>query len=88
MKKTIDINDDLLQQVEQLAAKQQQTLNSILEAALEEYIKANGENRIGFRLRKHTFRGRGLHSDLARGDWHEIKERIYEGRGGDGTNWS
>ena len=34
------------------------------------------------RLRRHSFRGRGLQPGLSESDWAAIRERAYEGRGG------
>lgn len=82
MKTTVDINDTLLLQAKELAAKRQQTLKSILEIALRQFLEANANNRPPFRLRKHTFRGHGVQSGMAEGDWATIREAIYEGRGG------
>lgn len=83
MKTTVDINDTLLSQAKQLAVKRQQTLKSILEAALRQFLEANlGSDHTTFRLRKHSFRGRGLQPGLSEGDWSSLRAHIYEGRGG------
>lgn len=82
MKTTIDINDTLLLQAKQLAAKQQGTLKSILEAALRQFLETHSESRSPFKLRKHTFCGNGLQADKVEGDWNSIRDSIYEGRGG------
>jgi hypothetical protein len=34
-----------------------------------------------FRLRKASFKGSGLHPDLAGASWERIRDTIYEGRG-------
>lgn len=82
MKTTVDINDALFLQVKQLAAKRQQTLKSLLESALRQFLEANADGSPSFRLRKHTFCGQGLQSGVDEGDWATLRERIYEGRGG------
>lgn len=82
MKTTIDINDTLLLEAKQLAAKQQQTLKSILETALRQFLETHTDAAASFRLRKHTFRGNGLQSGMTEGDWNAIRDSIYEGRGG------
>ncbi|MGK7873899.1 MAG: hypothetical protein AB4426_11480 [Xenococcaceae cyanobacterium] len=82
MKTTIEINDALLLRAKQLAADRQQTLKSILESALRQFLDANTEPQTPFRLRKHTFRGHGLQSHLSEGNWATVREHIYEGRGG------
>lgn len=82
MKTTIDINDTLMAEVKQLAKERQQTLKSVLEAALRRFLEANEAEKEPFRLRKRTFRGEGLQPDIQEGDWATIRERAYEGHGG------
>jgi hypothetical protein len=82
MKTTVEINDALLLRAKHLAAERRQTLKSVLEAALRQFLDANTESQIPFRLRKHTFRGGGLQSHLPEGNWARVREQIYEGRGG------
>ncbi len=82
MKTTIEINDALLLRAKQLAAERQQTLKSILEAALRQFLDANTKPQTPFKLRKHSFRGRGLQSHLTEGNWATLREQIYEGQGG------
>ncbi|MBE9078647.1 DUF2191 domain-containing protein [Romeria aff. gracilis LEGE 07310] len=82
MKTTVEINDNLLLQAKQLAAKRQQTLKSVLESALRQFLENNAESRLPFRLQKHSFRGNGLQPGITEGDWSTLREQIYEGRGG------
>lgn len=82
MKTTVDINDTLLLQARQLAAKQQRTLKSILETALRQLLETHTEEKPPFKLRKHTFRGNGLQSGQIEGDGNTIRDSIYKGRGG------
>ena len=82
MKTTIEINDALLLRAKQLATERQQTLKSILEAALRQFLDTNTEPQPPFKLRKHSFHGRGLQPQLTEGDWSTVREQIYEGRGG------
>ncbi len=82
MKTTIEINDALLARAKQLASERRQSLRSILETALRQFLDASTEPQLPFRLRKHTFRGRGLQSPLTEGDWATVREQIYQGRGG------
>lgn len=81
MKTTIDINDTLLLEAKQLAAKHQQTLKSVLETALRQFLETNTDTAAPFRLRKHTFRGNGLQPGMTEGDWNAVRDSIYEGRG-------
>ena len=82
MKTTIEINDALLLRAKQLATERQQTLKSILEAALRQFLDTNSEPQTPFKLRKHSFGGSGLQPQLSEGDWSAVREQIYEGRGG------
>ena len=82
MKTTVDINDSLLIQVKQVASKRQQTFKSVLEAALRQFLEADTKESTPFRLRKHSFKGRGLQPNVTEGNWSDLREKIYEGRGG------
>ncbi|NER49255.1 MAG: type II toxin-antitoxin system VapB family antitoxin [Symploca sp. SIO1A3] len=84
MKTTIEIDDALLLRAKQLAAERQQTLKSIMEAALRQFLDANTKPQTPFKLRKHSFRGCGLQSHLTQSNWTMIREQIYEGQG----DWS
>ena len=49
MKTTVDINDTLLLQARQLAAKQQRTLKSILETALRQFLETHTDTNFLWR---------------------------------------
>jgi hypothetical protein len=73
----------LLQRAEQLAVQRKVSLGAIVESALRGYLdEAPQGARPGFKLRKHTFGGRGLQPGLDESDWATIRAMIYEGRGG------
>jgi hypothetical protein len=40
------------------------------------------KRRSSFRLRKATFKGKGLQAHLTGASWEQIRELSYEGRGG------
>jgi hypothetical protein len=82
MKTTIELNDTLVLRAKTLAAQRQQTLKSILETALRQFLDANIETPAPFKLRKSSFRGNGLQPHLAHADWDAMRSQIYEGRGG------
>lgn len=83
MKTTVEISDALFQRAKHLAAQRHTTFKTIVEAALREFLAAPRSNAgRPFRLRKHTFGGRGLRPGLDESDWATIRERAYEGRGG------
>ena len=81
MKTTIEISDALLRTAKRIAAERDTTLRTVVETALRRYLEAfSAEARP--RLRRHSFRGRGLQPGLSESDWAAIRERAYEGRGG------
>ena len=81
MKTTIQIPDSLFEEVRKLAAKEKTTLKALVEEGLR-LILAKRNRRSAFRLRKASFKGKGLQPHLAGASWEQIREKIYEGRGG------
>jgi len=82
MKTTIDIADPLLRKAKRLAARRGVTLKSVIEEALRNALEAELSPQRPFRLRTHTFKGKGLQPGLSWGDWEAIRTLAYEGRGG------
>lgn len=83
VKATVQIEDALLRRAKRLAAERNTTLRAIVESALRHYLEGIGSgSHPPFRLRRHTFRGKGLQPGLDEHDWATIRERVYEGRGG------
>ena len=83
MKTTIEISDALLRAAKRLAAERDTTLRAIVETALRRHLEAASHPAAARpRLRRHSFRGRGLQPGLSESDWAAIRERAYEGRGG------
>ncbi|MCM1982403.1 DUF2191 domain-containing protein [Lyngbya confervoides] len=82
MKTTVELNDALMVRAKTLASQRQQTFKSILEMALRQFLDDNSEPQGAFTLRKHSFGGQGIKPPLREGHWTEIREHIYEGRGG------
>lgn len=80
MKTTVEIADALLSEAKQAAARERTSVRQLIEEGLRRVL-AERRRRGGFKLRSATFRGKGLHPDLAGGEWSRIRERIYEGRG-------
>ena len=81
MKVTVDISDPLLREVRKIAARDLTTLRALVEQGLRK-IMAERKAARRFRLRKVTFKGRGLLSELRDADWDKIRDLAYEGRGG------
>jgi hypothetical protein len=81
MKTTIEISDSLLDEAKRLAAKEGTTVRAYVEQGLRR-ILAERKSRGRFRLRKASFKGRGLQPALQDATWERIRETIYRGRGG------
>ena len=83
MKTTIQISDSLFKEARKVAQQERTTLKALVEEGLHKVIseRHRGKGK-GFRLRKATFKGRGLQPHLAGATWDQILDISYEGRGG------
>jgi predicted transcriptional regulator len=82
MKTTIELNDNLLKEAKQLAVLKNRTFKDITESALRDYLKEHKKKASQrFRLKRASYRGKGLQNGLEEGNWSAIRERAYEGRG-------
>jgi hypothetical protein len=81
MKTTVDIADGLLAAARELAADEGTTIRALIEEGLRHAIERR-RAKDGFRLRRASFRGRGLHVEVREGSWEDLRDRIYRGRGG------
>lgn len=81
MKTTVEIPDSLLEEARRLAAREGTTVRALVEEGLRRAV-AERKRAGGFRLRRATFRGNGLHPALAGASWDRIRDAAYEGRGG------
>ena len=80
MKTTVEISDALLKDAKRLAARDRTTLRTLIESGLRHELAARRQPA-EFRLRKATFKGRGL-QDGAKGlSWDQLRELAYTGRG-------
>jgi Arc/MetJ family transcription regulator len=80
MKTTIEISDALLNEAKRVAEKRGTTLRQLVEEGLRRTIRDDASGR-AFKLRKASFRGRGLQVPLSEGQWDRIRELAYEDRG-------
>jgi hypothetical protein len=80
MKTTLDISDPLLRDARKIAAQEGTTLRALVEQGLRQVV-AIKKRRTPFRLRKVTFRGRGLRPELREAGWEKIRDLVYEDRG-------
>lgn len=80
MKTTIEIADSLLEDARKLAVRERTTLRALIEQGLRRLL-AERSGKKPFRLRRVTFRGKGLQAGVADATWDRIRELAYEGRG-------
>jgi Arc/MetJ family transcription regulator len=82
MKTTIELDDALLKEAKRLAANENRSLRDVTEAALRRYLEEARQRRAKpFRLRKVSYKGKGLQPGLREGHWSAIRDLTYEGRG-------
>ena len=80
MKTTVEIPDELLSQVKAQADRDGTTVRALIEEGLRSVLSSRKSTR-PFRLKKASFRGKGLQPGVEGGSWETIRELIYEGRG-------
>jgi Bacterial antitoxin of type II TA system, VapB len=80
MKTTIQIPDSLFEEARKVAQREHTTLKALVEQGLRRTL-AERKRRGGFRLRKATFKGRGLQPGVAGASWEQIRDLSYQGRG-------
>ncbi len=82
MKTTVEISDALLQEAKKVAAREDVTVRTLIEQGLRQAIAQRRQRRGPFRLRKATFKGKGLRAEARAAGWGRLRELAYEGRGG------
>jgi len=80
MKTTVEIPDSLLQEARRLAEKEGSSVKVLVEEGLRRIILERKKGK-RFRLRKLSFRGKGVQGEVTEGSWEKIRELVYEGRG-------
>ena len=81
MKTTIEISDALLKEARKLAVRERTTVRSLVELGLRQVIAGRKQAR-SFKLRKASFKGKGLRPELRDASWDRLRELAYEGHGG------
>jgi hypothetical protein len=81
MKTTVEIPDTLLDEARKAAARQDTTLRVLIIEGLRRVL-AERKRASAFRLRKATFRGKGLQPEMAGASWERMREMAYDKRGG------
>lgn len=80
MKTTVEIADATLEEARGIASREGITLRDLVEEGLRRAIQQRKTKR--FRLRRATYRGKGVQPGVTEGDWEKMVEWVYEGRGG------
>jgi hypothetical protein len=81
MKTTVYIPDSLLEEARKIASQEGTTIKALIEEGLRRTID-DRKRKPTFRLRKATFKGKGLRQDAAGASWERIREMSYGDRGG------
>ncbi len=81
MKSTVDIADSLLAEAKQAAARDGTTLRALIEAGLRQVLRERRARGAPFALRRASFKGKGLRTDLQGQPWEQIRSLAYEDRG-------
>lgn len=83
MKTTIEINDVLLRQAQEVALERNVSFKAVVETALRQFLnQAEAPTQPGPKPRKCTFKGEGLQPRLDEEDFATIRAMAYEGQGG------
>jgi len=80
VKTTIEISNPLLREVRKLAAREGVTFRTLVERGLRRVV-AETKPGAPFKLRRASFKGRGLQADLHDATWDRLRDLAYEGRG-------
>lgn len=81
MRTTVEISDALLVEAKKIAAREGTTVRTLIEQGLRHALDGHAK-RNHFKLRKTSFKGRGLSAGARRASWRQLRELAYEGRGG------
>jgi hypothetical protein len=81
MKTTLEIADPLLEQARKIAARDGETLRSLVEQGLRKVVAERNAKSKPFKLRDGSVRGEGLQPEFQNASWDQIRDLIYEGRG-------
>jgi predicted transcriptional regulator len=76
MKTTIEIADELLERAKRQARREHKTLRAVIEEALRRQLSSSGTPE-PFRLKRHTFKGKGMQPGITEGDWETVRDLIY-----------
>jgi len=80
MKTTIELSEKLMREAKKYAAEKGLSLKGVIETALRRMLDQK-QRPIKFTLKKASFKGEGLQDGIQEGDWANVREEIYKGRG-------
>ncbi len=81
MKTTLDISDPLLTQVRRIAARDGETLRSLVEQGLRTVVAERARKAARFQLPDTSVEGEGLQPEFQNAPWDKLRDLLYEGRG-------
>jgi hypothetical protein len=80
MKTTVEIPDAVLKEARRVAIQEKTTVRALIVDGLRRVLTER-RRKGTFRLRKASFKGSGLHPDVAGAPWEKIRDTIYQSRG-------
>jgi hypothetical protein len=80
MKTTIEISDSLLREVREVARQEGVTLRTLMERALRRVV-AEKKHASPFKLRRASFKGKGLQAEFREAPWEMLRDVTYKDRG-------
>ena len=80
MKTTVEIADPLLREARKLAISQGVTLRALIERGLHRVL-AEARPVTAFKLRRASFRGKGVQPEFRDAGWDRLRDAAYEDRG-------
>jgi Arc/MetJ family transcription regulator len=80
MKTTIEIADSLLDEAKRIAAREGTTVRALVEQGLRRALSER-RRKSAFRLRRATFKGKGLQPGVKDLSWERLHDLAYKGRG-------
>lgn len=80
MKTTVVISDSLLREAKRVAAREGTTVRSLIEQGLRHAV-GQRQRTHPFRLRKASFKGKGLSAEARHLGWDRLRDLAYAGRG-------
>ena len=81
MKTTMEIADSLLREAKAVARRERTTVRALVEARLRSVLKSR-RKPASFKVRDASFGGQGMQPEFRAERWADVRDAIYEGRGG------